>query len=110
MRGDWFGYDGPYPPPNDLRMHRHFFRLFALDVDRLDLAERFTAGDLFRAMHGHVLAEATAHGHYFLHPDITSAYRAGVALGEVERAENPRAESYKTWVSPFDAPIPHTPI
>src|SRR3546814_2791928 len=28
MRGDWFGYDGPYPPPNDLRMHRYFFRLF----------------------------------------------------------------------------------
>lgn len=69
MRGDWFGYDGPYPPPNDLRMHRYFFRLFALDVDRLDLPERFTAGDVFRAMHGHVLAEASVHGNYSLHPD-----------------------------------------
>src|SRR3546814_17037264 len=50
-------------------MHRYFFRLFALDVDRLDLPERFTAGDVFRAMHAHVLAEASVHGNYSLHPD-----------------------------------------
>jgi len=35
MRGDYRGYDGPYPPFNDLRLHRYFFRLFALDVERL---------------------------------------------------------------------------
>src|SRR5690606_19113676 len=69
MRGEYSGYDGPYPPPNDLRMHRYFFRVFALDVDRLDLPGRFTAGDVFRAMHGHVLAEASVHGSYSLHPD-----------------------------------------
>ena len=69
LGGDYFGYDGPYPPPNDLRVHRYFFRLFALDVDRLELPERFAAGDMFRAMHGHVLAEATMHGSYSLHAD-----------------------------------------
>jgi Raf kinase inhibitor-like YbhB/YbcL family protein len=66
MGGDYFGYDGPYPPFNDLRVHRYFFRLFALDVERLELPERFTAADVFRAMHQHVLAEATMHGMYSL--------------------------------------------
>ncbi|MGY0505669.1 YbhB/YbcL family Raf kinase inhibitor-like protein [Luteimonas sp. e5] len=67
MRGDYFGYDGPYPPGNDLRMHRYFFRLFALDVERLELPERFTAGDAFAAMHGHVLGEAATYATYSLH-------------------------------------------
>ena len=42
MGGDYYGYDGPYPPFNDLRGHRYFFRLFALDVGTLDLPARFT--------------------------------------------------------------------
>jgi len=68
LAGDWFGYDGPYPPPNDLRTHRYFFRLFALDVAALDVPERFTAGDVLRAVQGHVLGEATTWGSYALHP------------------------------------------
>lgn len=68
MGGDYFGYDGPYPPFNDLRVHRYFFRLFALDVEKLGLPERFTAADVFRAMHQHVLAEAIMHGTYALNP------------------------------------------
>ncbi|MGY4514463.1 YbhB/YbcL family Raf kinase inhibitor-like protein [Lysobacter sp. HA18] len=70
MRGDWRGYDGPFPPPNDLRLHRYFFRLFALDVATLELPERFASADVFRAMHGHVLAEATLQASYSLHPDV----------------------------------------
>ena len=66
MGGDWYGYDGPYPPPHDARVHRYFFRLFALDAP-LDLPAGFTAGDVLRAMHGHVLAEAAIHGTYSLH-------------------------------------------
>lgn len=73
MAGDWFGYDGPYPPPNDLRTHRYFFRLFALDVAQLELPERFTAGDVQRAMQGHVLAEASVWGSYALHPEARPA-------------------------------------
>ena len=64
MAGDYLGYDGPCPPFNDERVHRYFFRLFALDVAQLDLPERFTAEDAFRALHGHVLAEAAIHGTY----------------------------------------------
>lgn len=68
MAGDWYGYDGPFPPPNDLRVHRYFFRLFALDVETLALPERFTGADVHRAMHGHVLAETAVHATYALHP------------------------------------------
>ena len=67
MGGDYFGYDGPYPPPHDARVHRYFFRVFALDVATLDLPAGFTAGDVFQAMHGHVLDEASTYGTYSLH-------------------------------------------
>lgn len=70
MGGDYRGYDGPYPPFNDLRLHRYFFRLFALDVAHLPLPDRFTAADVFAAMHGHVLAEASTWGTYSLNPDV----------------------------------------
>lgn len=66
MGGDWSGYDGPYPPAHDLREHRYFFRVFALDVARLELPERFAAGDVLRAIQGHVLAEAATWGRYSL--------------------------------------------
>jgi phosphatidylethanolamine-binding protein (PEBP) family uncharacterized protein len=70
LRGDYYGYDGPYPPPNDGRMHRYFFRVFALGTDRLQLPARFTAADAFRAMHGNVLAETAIHGTYSLNPAL----------------------------------------
>ncbi|OAX57240.1 YbhB/YbcL family Raf kinase inhibitor-like protein [Xanthomonas graminis] len=70
MGGDYYGYDGPYPPANDLRLHRYFFRLFALDVATLALPARFTAADALRAMQGHVLAEASLHGTYSLNPKL----------------------------------------
>lgn len=80
MGGDYFGYDGPYPPANDLRIHRYFFRVFALGVSSLDpgsgpgqaLPAKFTAGDVLRAIQGHVLAEAATYGTYSLHPDPKS--------------------------------------
>jgi len=69
LGGDYLGYDGPYPPPNDRRVHRYFFRVFALDVATLELPQRFGAGDLLRAIQGHVLAEAAVYGTYTLNPD-----------------------------------------
>ncbi len=70
MGGDYFGYDGPYPPFNDQRVHRYFFRLYALDVASLDLPARFTAADVQRAVQGHTLAEAELHGTYTLNPRL----------------------------------------
>ena len=70
MRGDYRGYDGPYPPSNDLRLHRYFFRLFALGVERLALPERFTAADVLHAMQPHVLTEAAIYGTYSLNAKV----------------------------------------
>jgi len=70
MAGQYLGYDGPYPPFNDARVHRYFFRLFALDVATLELPTPFTAADVHKAMHGHVLAEAALHGTYTLNPAL----------------------------------------
>ena len=67
MAGRYYGYDGPYPPPNDLRTHRYFFRLFALGTDRLPLEAGFTAADVFQAMHGQVLGETAIYATYSLH-------------------------------------------
>lgn len=68
MRGDYWGYDGPYPPENDLRIHRYYFHVSALDVAKLELPERWTGAHLRQAMEGHVIAEAVLFGTYTLHP------------------------------------------
>lgn len=70
MAGDWYGYDGAFPPPNDLRLHRYFFRIFALDVERLEVGPRFTAGEVLYAMQGHVLGQATTYATYSLNPAV----------------------------------------
>ena len=70
MGGDYFGYDGPYPPFNDLRLHRYFFRLFALRVPKLELEQTFTAADVFHALQPHEITEAAIYGTYSLHPKV----------------------------------------
>jgi Raf kinase inhibitor-like YbhB/YbcL family protein len=70
MAGDYLGYDGPCPPWNDERVHRYEFRLYALDVEALGLAEGFTRDTLRAAMGGRVLAEALLTGTYTLNPSL----------------------------------------
>lgn len=70
MAGTYRGYDGAYPPGNDARVHRYFFRLFALDLARLPVEGDFTAAQVHAAMQGHVLAEAAIHGTYTLNPAL----------------------------------------
>ena len=57
------GYGGPCPPKGH-GPHRYFFRLYALDVPSLKLKAGARRGDLDRALHGHVLAEAQYMGRY----------------------------------------------
>lgn len=68
MGGAYAGYDGPWPPFNDERIHRYVFTLYALDVEGLGLGERFGGADAKRAIEGHVLAEASVIGSYTLNP------------------------------------------
>lgn len=68
MAGDYFGYDGPCPPWNDMRTHHYVFRLYALDVPRLPVEGRFTCLQACEAMRGHILDEAQIIGTYSLNP------------------------------------------
>lgn len=70
MRGDYHGYDGPCPPWNDELVHRYVFTLYALDVDRVAMEERFSGADLRIALEGRVLAEAALTGTYTLNPKL----------------------------------------
>jgi len=69
MGGDYGGYDGPWPPFNDERIHNYTFTVYALDVPSLDVPERFTGPDVLAALGGHVLAQASWAGTYALDPD-----------------------------------------
>lgn len=70
MAGEYFGYDGPCPPWNDERLHHYVFTVYALDVERLDLPEKFTGHDAVKAIEEHVLGQASITGSYTLNPAV----------------------------------------
>jgi len=69
MAGDYYGYDGPCPPFNDSIVHHYRFSVYALDVDRLGVDGKFTAGEVQAAMKGHVLGEASLMAKYTINAD-----------------------------------------
>jgi hypothetical protein len=71
MSGNYFGYDGPFPPFNDSILHHYVFTLFALDVPRLNVEGNFTGVQVRAAMQGHVLAEARLTGTYTLNKRLS---------------------------------------
>ena len=72
MRGDYFGYDGPCPPWNDEIVHHYIFTLYALDVERLPIEDKFTGAQARAALHGHILAQARLTGLYTLNPQVAA--------------------------------------
>ena len=68
MQGEYLGYDGPCPPWNDERLHHYWFRVYALDVPKLDLPDAFDWRQMQGALRGHVLAQAQWVGTYSLNP------------------------------------------
>ncbi len=68
MEGDYGGYDGPFPPWNDERVHNYHFVLYALDVPSLGLSGAFDGADALLAMRGHVLAQDEWVGTYAIYP------------------------------------------
>jgi Raf kinase inhibitor-like YbhB/YbcL family protein len=71
--GRYFGYDGPFPPWNDALVHHYVFTLYAVVVPVLELPEPFRGRDVWRALAGRVLAEATLSGTYTLNPRLAAA-------------------------------------
>jgi len=66
MAGQYFGYDGPFPPFNDSLVHHYVFTLYALDLPRLPVEGAFTGPQVRQALARHALAEATFSGTYTL--------------------------------------------
>ncbi|HKJ67295.1 MAG TPA: YbhB/YbcL family Raf kinase inhibitor-like protein [bacterium] len=70
MAGEYGGYDGPCPPWNDERVHRYYFRLYALDVPSLNLTSDVTGPKVVQAMEGHILGQAEWMGTYTLNKQL----------------------------------------
>lgn len=68
MGGEYAGYDGPWPPFNDERIHHYHFTIYALDVPSLTLPKRFEGPDVLKALSAHVLDQAVLLGTYTLNP------------------------------------------
>ena len=66
MAGNYFGYDGPFPPFNDSLVHHYVFTLYAVSVARLPVEGAFTGLQVREALAGHVLGAATWSGTYTL--------------------------------------------
>jgi len=73
MAGQYFGYDGPFPPFNDSLVHHYVFTLYAVSVDRLAVDGAFTGAQVREALAGKVLAEATLSGTYTLNRRLARA-------------------------------------
>jgi Raf kinase inhibitor-like YbhB/YbcL family protein len=69
MGGTYGGYDGPFPPFNDERLHHYHFQIYALDVPSLELEGEFTLDDVREAIEGHVLDQGELVAEYTLHRD-----------------------------------------
>lgn len=66
MAGEYFGYDGPFPPFNDSLIHHYVFTLYAVSVPRLPVEGVFTGSQVREALAGVMLDAATLSGTYTL--------------------------------------------
>lgn len=64
--GDYFGYDGPFPPFNDSLVHHYVFTLYALGIERVPVQGKFTGAQVREAIYPHLRGEATWSGTYTL--------------------------------------------
>jgi hypothetical protein len=69
MEGQYFGYDGPFPPWNDTLVHRYYFTLYATDLERCPVDGIFTSQDVLAAIRGHILDQAVIWGTYAIYRD-----------------------------------------
>ncbi len=67
--GDYYGYDGPFPPWNDERLHRYVFTVYALDVGSIDLPARFDGSAAVAAIKSHIIDSASFKAEYCIYPN-----------------------------------------
>ena len=70
MKGDYYGYDGPCPPWNDLLVHHYIFTLYALDVPHIQVGGDLTGPNVRLAITDHILTQASLIGTYTLNPRV----------------------------------------
>jgi Raf kinase inhibitor-like YbhB/YbcL family protein len=70
MGGTYGGYDGPFPPFNDERLHHYHYVVYALDVPSLGLEGEFRLDDVRAALEGHVLDEGELVATYTLNAEL----------------------------------------
>ncbi|MEJ0010274.1 MAG: YbhB/YbcL family Raf kinase inhibitor-like protein [Alphaproteobacteria bacterium] len=68
-----FGYGGPCPPWNDLRVHHYHFQVLALDVASLTLPKGATGKMVANVLPGHVLARGEVVGTYTTNAQLLHA-------------------------------------
>ena len=73
MSGQYFGYDGPFPPFNDSLVHHYVFTLYAVSVPQLPVEGVFNGHDVRAALAGRVLGAATFSGTYTLNRRLVLA-------------------------------------
>ena len=64
------GYDGPCPPGFDARLHGYEFRVYALDVESLNLPDTTRWAEVSVKMAPHVIGMASIQGIYSLNPRL----------------------------------------
>jgi Raf kinase inhibitor-like YbhB/YbcL family protein len=70
LEGTYGGWDGPYPPWIDVRVHHYVTTVYALDVESLALDAGFDLLAFRRATEGHVLASVEIVPTYTLNPAL----------------------------------------
>jgi Raf kinase inhibitor-like YbhB/YbcL family protein len=70
LEGTYGGWDGPFPPWNDERIHHYVTTVYALDVESIGLLPGFMLEELGPAIVGHVLDQGSIVPTYSLNPDL----------------------------------------
>jgi len=59
LEGEYFGYDGPFPPWNDEVVHNYVFTIYALDVERLPIEGPFDGPTALEVIEDHVIGSGS---------------------------------------------------
>lgn len=71
MKGDYYGYDGPFPPWNDAIVHHYVFTVYAIDKPHLEVVGSYCGANVKEALEGvKVLGKASISGLYTLNPRL----------------------------------------